>query len=84
MPEFEFAALFAVAALLILGGLAGSVRRAWPLVQQLKAELAACPDMLEMRYTITETVACWNDGTVVALRPLQARLARRPAMRAAA
>jgi hypothetical protein len=84
MLTFEFAALFAVAALLILGGLAGSIHCALPLVRQLKAELAACPDTLELRYTITETVAAWNDGTVVPLRPRQLRPARSPAMRVAA
>jgi hypothetical protein len=84
MLEFEFAALFAVAALLILGGLAGSIHRALSLVKQLRADLAACPDRLELRYTITETVARWNDGTVVPLRPRQARLVARPALRAAA
>jgi hypothetical protein len=84
MPEFEFAALFALVVLLIAGAFAGLVHRALPLVKQLKAELAACPDKLEMRYTITETLAVWNDGTVVPLRPRQARLAPQPAARAAA
>ncbi len=86
MLTFEIAALFALAALLASGSLAASITRAAPLVKQLKAELAACPDKLEFRYTITETVAAWNDGTVVALplRPRQARPLAQPAMRAAA
>ncbi len=83
MFAFEFAALFAVAALLAVGSLAGSLRKAWPMASQLKAELAACPDKLELRYTITETVVRWNDGTVVAL-PLRTRPLAQPAMRAAA
>jgi hypothetical protein len=84
MPEFEFAGLFALIALLTSGAFAGSVHRALPLVKQLNAELAACPEKLEMRYTITETLAVWNDGTVVPLRPRQVRLAPQPAARAAA
>jgi hypothetical protein len=84
MLAFEFAALFALAALLTAGSLAASLRGVLPMVKQLKAELAACPDKLELRYTITETVVRWNDGTVVPLRPRQARLVPPPAARAAA
>jgi hypothetical protein len=84
MLVFEFATLFALTSLLAAGSLVASLRGALPLVKQLKAELAACPDKLELRYTITETVVRWNDGTVVPLRPRQARLAPQPAARAAA
>lgn len=83
MPAIELSALFALAALLILGGLAGSIYRAMPLFKQLKDDLAACPETLELRYTITETVVRWNDGTVVAL-PLRDRAFARPGLRAAA
>jgi hypothetical protein len=84
MPMFDFAALFVLFALLTLGSLLASIHRALPMVKQLKAKLAACPDKLELRYTITETVARWNDGTVVPLKPRQARLVPQPAVRAAA
>jgi hypothetical protein len=84
MLTFEFAALFALAALLAAGTLVVSLRDIWPLAKQLKAELAACPDKLELRYAITETVVRWDDGTVVPLKARQARLAPPPAMRAAA
>jgi hypothetical protein len=83
MLEFEFAALFTLAAVLASGSLVASLRGALPMVRQLKAGLAACPEKLELRCTITETVVRWNDGTVVAL-PLRSRAPARPAMRAAA
>ncbi len=84
MLTFEFAALFALTALLAAGSLVASLRSAWPLAKVLRTELAACPDTLELRYTITETVARWNDGTVVPLRPRQVRSVPQPAARAAA
>ena len=84
MTLFELAALFALAVVLVLAALVAAVHRALPLAKRLKTELAACPDSLEMRYTITETVGRWNDGTVVPLKPRQARLVPQPAMRAAA
>ena len=84
MPTFEFAALFTLVALVTLGSLIALIRRALPLAKQIKAQLATCPDKLELRYTITETVGRWNDGTVVPLKPRQARLVPQPAMRAAA
>lgn len=84
MLTFEFAALFTLTALLAAGSLVASLHSAWPLVKQLKAERAACPDTLELRYTITETVVRWNDGTVVPLRPRQVRSVPQPAARAAA
>ena len=83
MLTFEFATLFALAALLIAGSLVASLRGVLPLAKQLQADFAACPDTLELRYTITETVARWNDGTVVAL-PLRVRPLVQPAMRVAA
>jgi hypothetical protein len=83
MLTFEFATLFALAALLASGSLVASLRGVLPMVRELKAELAACPDRLELRYTITETVVRWNDGTVVAL-PVRNRAPARPALRAAA
>ena len=84
MIAFEFAALFAIALLVVSVTLVAATYRALPLAKQLKAELDACPDKLELRYTITETVGRWNDGTVVPLKPRQARLVPQPAMRAAA
>jgi hypothetical protein len=84
MPEFEFAALFALAVLLASGLLAAMVLGAMPQIRRLKFDLAACPDKLEMRYTIVETVARWNDGTVVPLKLRQARLVPQPGARAAA
>jgi hypothetical protein len=84
MIMFEFAALIALVTLLTLGSLIASIHRAVPLAKRLSIELAACPEKLEMRYTIIETVARWNDGTVVALRPRQSRPVPQPAARAAA
>jgi hypothetical protein len=84
MFEFEFAALFALTALLVAGSIAGTLRQTLPLIKGLQSELAACPETIELRFTITETVARWNDDTVVPLRPRQPRPAQQPGVRAAA
>jgi len=86
MPALELSVLFAGIALLALGSIGGSLLRILPATRRLRAQLAACPDRLELRYTIRETVAVWNDGTVVALplRPRRARPVQPGALRAAA
>lgn len=86
MTGFEASALFLLAALLICGVFAAALRQALPLARRLRAALADCPETLELRYTIRETVVGWNDGTVVVL-PLRARSiprARPVGLRAAA
>lgn len=87
MLTVEFAVLFTIAALVSVGSIASSVASALPRVAQLRAELAACPELREMRFTITELVVSHHDGKVVAL-PLRkkrlAQLVHRPAERAAA
>lgn len=67
MIEFEFSALFVLAALLATGSLASTLCRALPLVRVIRAQFATTSEVRELGYTITETVARWNDGTVVAL-----------------
>lgn len=65
MTGFEAAVLFSLAAVLALCDIAGSLRRIYGRAGAIKAQLEACPQSLEMRYRITETVTAWNDGTVV-------------------
>lgn len=84
MTGFEAAVLFSLAGLLAISDIAGSLRRIYGRVGAIKAQLEACPQTLEMRYRITETVVAWNDGTVVEF-PVR-RVLPRPAdaLRAAA
>lgn len=63
--------------------IAASLRHALPHVQSLRAQLASCPDKLTLRYTLTETVSRWDDGTVVPL-PIKRRLPAPHGLRAAA
>lgn len=81
MMTGEFAVLLAIAVVCLLVGLVGMVCAAIPAIKALRAELAATPEVWEMRFTIRETVVSWNDGTVVALPLRPARLAR-PALSA--
>lgn len=76
----EFALLLTVALVGSLLALARMVRAAAPAFRAIRDELACAPLTREMRYTITETVVSWNDGTVVALPVRRPRLAR-PALR---
>lgn len=72
----EFSALLAIALVVSLGTLAHMTRAAVPAFKAIRDELAAVPATREMRFTITETVVSWKDGTVVALPVRQPRLAR--------
>lgn len=84
MMTGEFAALLICTMAVSLGGLAHMARAAVPAFKAIRDELAATPATRELRYTITETVVSWNDGTVVALPVRPARLVRpalhRPAL----
>lgn len=75
-------ALFALIAVLLGGGLALALHLARPRIAAIREALARCPDRLEMRYTLVETVVGWNDGSVIPfpLRPA----AGSPPLRAAA
>ncbi|MBX9644475.1 MAG: hypothetical protein K2W91_10300 [Novosphingobium sp.] len=66
----------AVTLVVSLGSLVQMVRTAVPAFKAVREELAATPLTREMRFTITETVVSWNDGTVVALPVRKVRLAR--------
>lgn len=72
----EFSVLLAVSLVVSLGALAHMARVAVPAFKAVRDELASTPLTREMRFTITETVVSWNDGTVVALPVRTARLAR--------
>jgi hypothetical protein len=76
MMGAEIAVLMGVVMVVSLGLLAHMARLAWPTFRAVREELAATPLTREMRFTITETVVSWNDGTVVALPVRRPRLAR--------
>jgi hypothetical protein len=76
MMGAETAVLWGVVMVVSLGLLAHMARVAMPAFRAVREELAATPLTREMRYTITETVVSWNDGTVVALPVRQPRLVR--------
>ena len=76
MMGAEFSVLLAVSLVISLGALVQMVRAAVPAFKTVREELEATPLTREMRFTITETVVSWNDGTVVALPVRTARQAR--------
>ena len=76
MMGSEIAVLLGVVMVVSLGLLAHMARLAVPAFKAVQEELVATPLTREMRFTITETVVSWNDGTVVALPVRQPRLAR--------
>lgn len=76
MMGAEFSVLLAVSLVISLGALVQMVRAAVPAFKAVREELEATPLTREMRFTVTETVVSWNDGTVVALPVRQPRLAR--------
>ncbi len=85
MTGFTMLAPFAVAAIITLGSIAATLRSALPRVAQLRAELAGCPEVQVYSFRVTEVIARWNDGTVVALPVRTQRLpARQHGLRAAA
>lgn len=78
--------LFVATALLAIGTIVTSLRRALPQVATLRSELAACTDRRELRYRVIETIVQVNDGKVVTL-PVRLRQpvpARTSGLRAAA
>jgi hypothetical protein len=76
MMGAEISVLLGVVMVVSLGLLAHMARVAWPVFRAVREELASTPLTREMRFTITETVVSWNDGTVVALPVRQVRLVR--------
>lgn len=76
MMGAEFSVLLAVSLIVSLGALIHMARLAVPAFKAVRDELEATPLTREMRFTVTETVVSWNDGTVVALPVRQPRLAR--------
>jgi hypothetical protein len=76
MMGAEISVLLGVVMVVSLGLLARMARAAWPAFRAVRDELAATHLTREMRFTLTETVVSWNDGTVVALPVRQPRLVR--------
>lgn len=72
----EFALLLTVALVGSVLALIRMARSAIPAFKAIREELATTPLTREMRFTVTETLVSWNDGTVVALPVRTARLAR--------
>lgn len=80
MMGAEISVLFGTAMVVSLGWLAHMARAAVPAFRAIREQLAVTPATRELRFTLTETVVAWNDGTVVALPVRQVRLVR-PAAR---
>ena len=62
----EFALLFALLAVIVVAPVVGQVRRLAPQIAKLRAELAAPPQMRELRFTIREVIAVPVPAQVVA------------------
>lgn len=76
MMGAEISVLLGIVMVGSLALLAHMARVAVPAFRAVRDELAATPLTREMRFTVTETVVSWNDGTVVALPVRQPRLVR--------
>ena len=69
MFGFEFSVLLILSTLLAGGTIVQSLRTALPQIFGLRQALNACPEMLELRFTVREVVVSYHDGKVVPLRP---------------
>ncbi len=69
MFGFEFSVLLILSALLAGGTIMQSLRTALPQIAGLRQALNACPDTLDLRFTVRQVVVSYNDGKVVPLRP---------------
>ena len=74
----EFALLFTALAVVVLVPVVGQLRRLAPQIAQLRAELAAPPQMRELRFTIREVIAVPAPAQVVAFPARDAPAAGRP------
>lgn len=83
MLIYAIATLFAASGVIALLVIASALHTAAPQVAALRRDLAACPQRLALSVRIVETVTSFEDGKVVRI-PVRARLAPRPALRAAA
>lgn len=74
----EFALLFALIAVVVVAPVVGQVRRLAPQIARLHAELAAPPQMRELRFTIREVVAVPLRAQIVAFPARIAPAAGKP------
>lgn len=80
----EFALLFALLAVIVVAPVVGQVRRLAPQIAKLRAELAAPPQMRELRFTIREVIAVPVPAQVVAFPARSASAGRSGQWRKAA
>ena len=76
MLTAEFSLLLGIVALVVGGSLVRQVRALVPQMIELRRELAATPDLREMRYTLRDVIVSFDDGKVVALSLRPVRLVR--------
>ncbi|MGB7656163.1 MAG: hypothetical protein WBL74_11840 [Novosphingobium sp.] len=74
----EFALLFALMAVVVVAPVIGQVRRLAPQIAKLRAELAAPPQMRELRFTIREVIAVPVAAQIVAFPARVAPAAGKP------
>ena len=72
----EFSLLLGIVALALGGSLVHQVRALVPQMIELRRELAATPELREMRYTLRDVLVSFDDSKVVALPLRQVRLVR--------
>lgn len=73
----EFALLFALLTVVVIAPVLSQVRRLAPQIATLRAEMAAPPQMRELRFTIREVIAAPLPAQVVAFPARVAPAARR-------
>ena len=76
MLTAEFSLLLGIVALALGGSLVQQVRALVPQMIELRRDLAATPDLREMRYTLRDLIVSFDDGKVVALPLRPVRLVR--------
>ena len=72
----EFSLLLGIVALALGGSLVQQVRALVPQMIELRRELAATPELREMRYTLRDVLVSFDDGKVVSLPLRPVRLVR--------
>jgi hypothetical protein len=74
----EFALLFVLLAAVVVAPVVGQLRRLAPQIAKLRAELAAPPQMRELRFTIREVIAVPVPAQIVTFPARVASAAGRP------
>jgi hypothetical protein len=78
MIGFEFSVLMVLSLVFAGGTVVHAVQAVLPQIAGLRQALEQCPEILEVRFTVRETVVRYDDGKVVPLRPRAAIKFRQP------